>query len=766
MRRPLCLVCLAFVVTVMSILVINPPPSETYSDLVGRTFTLEGQVYRKEKKEDICYVYLQRVIFCDKSNNSRNNSKYENLHSETYQNNQTNIMNKKYRIQGVICLVPEKSEPRMGSMIQIRGEIATYPIATNEGEFDQQQYWKIQKIDFQLKDSIILQSSESFNHWSEYLYQCKNKFGQIYESVLGDTHASILKAMVLGNKKTLDPDIKSLYQRNGIAHILAISGLHISIIGMGIYLILRRLYIPISCAAFISIFIMFNYGIMTDMSSSACRAIVMFAIYLLAKITKRSYDMLTAMTLSAVYIIAEQPQYVFYTGFQLSFGAIIAVGLVYPAFRHWCHSKFKCVNSLVTSLSISITTMPVILFSYYEIPTYSILLNLIIIPLMTFLLLFGLAIIPICSISVFFGKIAALPCTGILMFYEWLCYLVENLPGHSWIVGKPSVVQIIIFYIGLGILACCYEKISWQGAILMLGIITSILTTKVNDDLKITMVDVGQGDGFCIQNPTGNVYLIDSGSSSKSKVGTYQVIPFLKSRGISELQYVFATHSDKDHINAIEEIMEQSGNGNGIRMKHLVLPGIGRKYQDEAYQNMIETAERKRIPVIYMNAGDVLADGELKFTCLHPKKDFVPDDANAYSNVLWVSYRKFDALFTGDVEENGEKALMEALKDCQYENADKEEEVHLEILKIAHHGSKNSTSDDFLTLCAPQIGLLSCGLHNSYGHPHKELLERLGQHHIPYIMTSKDGAVQIRTDGRQIWITTFLGNKEYRCMCR
>ncbi len=766
MRRPLCLVCLAFVVTVMSILIIFPPRSEEYSALAGRTYTLEGQVYRKEKKEDICYVYLRQVIFCDKSNHSKINSKYENLHSQTYQKNQINTMNKKNKIQGVICLVPEKSEPRIGSMIQIRGEIALYPSATNEGEFDQQQYWKIQKIDFQLRDSIILQSSESFNHWSEYLYQCKNKCGERYESVLGETYASIMKAMILGNKKTLDPDIKKVYQRNGIAHILAISGLHISIIGMGIYVTMRRFYIPISCAAFINIFIMFNYGIMTDMSSSACRAIIMFAIYLLAKITKRSYDMLTAMTLSAVYIIVEQPQYVFYTGFQLSFGAIIAVGLVYPAFRHWCHNKSKGVNTLVTSLSISITTMPVILFSYYEIPTYSILLNLIIIPLMTLLLLFGLAIIPICSISVHLGKIAALSCTGILMFYEWLCYLVEYLPGHSWIVGKPSMMQIVVFYIGLGVLACCYERLSWQCAILMLSVIISILTIKVNENLKITMVDVGQGDGFCIQNPTGNVYLIDSGSSSKSKVGTYQVIPFLKSRGISELQYVFATHSDKDHINAIQEIMEQSGYGNGILMKHLVLPGIDRKYQDEAYQNMIEIAKKKRIPVIYMNAGDVLVDGSLKFTCLHPKKDFVPDDANAYSNVLWVSYRKFDALFTGDVEENGEKALIEALRGSWYRNADKGEEVHLEILKVAHHGSKNSTSDDFLTLCDAQIGLLSCGLHNSYGHPHKELLERLEQHHISYIMTSREGAVQIRTDGKQIWITTILGNQEYRCMCR
>ncbi len=766
MRRPLCLVCLAFVVTVMSILLIFPPPTEEYSSLEGRIYTLEGRVYRKELKEDICYVYLQQVQFCDKSNNSGFNSKSDNLHSKTNQNEPINIINQKYKIQGVICLVPEKSEPHIGSILQIRGKIAVYPGATNEGEFDQQKYWKIQKIDFQLRDAMILGSTKSFNYWNEYLYQCKNKCEKVYEVILEDSHASILKAMVLGNRKTLDQETKSLYQRNGIAHILAISGLHISLIGMGIYLILRRLYLPISCASFASIFIMFNYGIMTDMSSSACRAIVMFAIHLLAKTAKRSYDMLTAMTLSAVCIIVEQPEYVFYTGFQLSFGAIIAIGLVCPAFRHWCHSKVKCVSSLVTSFSISITTMPIILFSYYEIPTYAILLNLIIIPLMALLLLFGLAIIPIGSISAYYGKIVALPCIGILTLYNWLCHMAELLPGHSWIAGKPSVMQIIIFYIGLGVLVCCYEKISWQGAMLMLTVILSILTIKVNDDLTVTMIDVGQGDGFCIQNPTGNTYLIDSGSSSKDKVGTYQVIPFLKSRGIRELQYVFATHSDKDHINGIEEIIEQSGDGNGIRMNHLVLPGIGRSDQDNAYQDMIDTAKSKKITVIYMNAGDILTDGEVSFTCLHPQKGFVPDSANAYSNVLWLSYRKFDALFTGDVEENGEKALIEALKGNLFKNAEKKEKVHLEILKVAHHGSKNSTSDDLLTQSNPEIGLLSCGLHNSYGHPHKELLERLEQNHIPYVMTSREGAVQIRTDGRKIRITTFLGSREYWCMCR
>lgn len=765
MRRPLCLICLAFVVTVMSVLIMHPPPSESYSDLVGRIVTLEGQVYRKEKKEDICYIYMKQIVISDEPIHSNSLSKYENLHSKTSQSNPES--NKKnFDIQGTLCLLPIKLEPKMGSVLQIRGKVAIYPIATNEGEFDQQKYWKMQTIDFQLKDCAILKRSKHYNFWSEFLYQGRNKCGEVYDAILGERHASVLKAMILGDKKTLDRDIKNIYQRNGIAHILAISGLHISMIGMGIYKLLRKSYVPIGCASLISIFFMINYGIMTDMSSSACRATVMFAFYLLAKMTRRSYDMLTAMTLSAVYLIAEQPQYVFHTGFQLSFAAILAIGLVNPAFKHWFPSKIKCISSFFTSLSISVTTMPLLLFSFYEIPTYATLINVIIIPLMTIVLLSGIISILACEISIQLGKIAALPCTGIFVFYEWICYLAELLPMHSWIVGKPSIIQIILFYMGLLILVCCYERISWQGATLFLAIIISLLTVKIKDDLEITMIDVGQGDGFLIQNANGNAYLIDSGSSSRFGVGTYQVIPFLKAKGIGELQYVFASHSDKDHVNAIEEIIEQSENGNGIRMKYLVIPGIGSRDQDEAYKNIVLKAKEKNIPIIYMNKGDVLKDDNLKITCLHPPKKFIPENGNAYSNVLWISYRNFDALFTGDVEGNGEKELIGTLQNWLRRSADKNKDVHLEILKVAHHGSKNTTSDKFLALSNPQIGLLSCALHNSYGHPHKELLNRLEKHKISYFMTSQEGAVKIRTDGKKIWITTFFGNQKYQSICR
>lgn len=754
MRRPLCLACLAFVVTIMLVLIISTPPSGENTITEGEWLQVEGTVYQKEQKEDILYVYIRNIKFFNKQFKSDNSN-------QNPQTNQINFPDTKQ--EGIQCILSREQEPKLGSRILLEGKARHFPEATNEGEFNQRFYWRIQRIDVQIKDAAIIMESGEYNHWQEALYRVRKLCEERYDRYMSKAHASVMKAMLFGNKKEIDSEIKNLYQRNGIAHMLAISGLHISIIGMGFYKLLRKAYIPISVASGISIFVMYHYGIMTGMSSSAGRAIIMFIIQLLAQITKRSYDMLTAMALAAVCIVVEQPLYVFYTGFQLSFGAILGIGLVYPALRHYCQNRF--FGALLASVSISLTTMPVILFSYYEIPRFAIFLNIVCIPLMTILVTCGLALLPIGVISGYLGQIGAIPCILILSLYEKICLVTEKLPGHSWIVGKPSLIRIMLFFLALGILAVFYERVTKELAIFLIVMAISILTGRVRDDLLITAIDVGQGDGFCIQNENGNNYLIDAGSSSKKNVGKYQVIPTLKAKGIGELQYIFVSHSDSDHTSAVIELLEQAGDGNGIKINGIVLPGIQQSYQDEGYRELVQIAEEKGVFVSFMKTGDSLKDGKLEFLCLHPGESFVPEGANSYSNVLLVSYGEFEALFTGDVEGNGELALIQQLKKyrTKYEvergrKGISDKEFQIEWLKVAHHGSKNSTSGEFLEICSPKAAVLSNGKNNSYGHPHKELLQRLEEQNIPYHMTSQEGAITLQTNGKKIKLTKFVEN--------
>lgn len=186
--------------------------------------------------------------------------------------------------------------------------------------------------------------------------------------------------------------------------------------------------------------------------------------------------------------------------------------------------------------------------------------------------------------------------------------------------------------------------------------------------------------------------------------------------------------------------MEECDKTGNIKINHLVLPDTMLK--DEAYQNMVQLAKNKNIPIIYFKKGDKLIDGDLKITCLHPYPGFETDNRNNYSTVLWMQYKDMDMLFTGDVSDEGEDALIESgMPEC-------------EILKLAHHGSKYTNSEEFLAQVSPQYAVVSAGKDNDYGHPNKEVIERLEAIGTKTYCTIDYGAIELKTDGKRLSINT------------
>lgn len=267
--------------------------------------------------------------------------------------------------------------------------------------------------------------------------------------------------------------------------------------------------------------------------------------------------------------------------------------------------------------------------------------------------------------------------------------------------------------------------------------------------MQLTFLDVGQGDCIYIENTNGNCYLVDGGSSSVKEVGKYRILPFLKYQGVSHLEAVFITHPDEDHCNGIRELI-LSGRKEGILIKHLVLPDIAYEAKNQPYQELEKLAKGAEIPVFYMSRGQKITDGRLTLTCLYPDKGEACEEANEYSIVLEVHYAHFRAMLTGDVEGRGEQKLL------QYLQKEPEDE-RLTVLKAAHHGSGYSTSDELLDSRMPAYAAISCGRNNSYGHPHKELLERLKAHHAEVLITYETGAVTFTTNGQKLEVTKFLG---------
>ncbi len=679
------------------------------------------------------------------------------------------VYSKKQKMSCAHILVYLKDLPASfinGTKVRVEGKLEYFKSASNLGQFDELEYYRIQNVTAKILNGTLIVEQESKSALNKSIYKAKTYLKSSFEKVFDEQDAGIVEAMLLGEKQLLNNETKQLYQSVGISHILAISGLHISLIGMFVFGLLRKSGLHIYISIFISIGFIWYYGKLTNFSVSTNRAVVMMGLMLSAQILGRAYDMQSAAALSAVIILLQQPKQIENCGFLLSFGAIIGIALIYPIFaeafqledeikaaewkkRETRYYLLKCLQvvkkSIVFSLSINLITFPITLYYYYEIPFYSILLNLLIIPLVSIILICAVIAGLSAGISLYLGYTFAGAVHVILLFYERISQIVLQLPFSIITVGKPEIWKLVCYYLILVGSLLCIKFLSRKQ--FCFGIIIAVyilcLPHKTNG-LEVTFLNVGQGDCIFMENKNGTTYLVDCGSSDESKVGTYRLKPFMKAKGDKVLNYAIVTHSDSDHISGIQELLEEQNTPGAISIKNLILPNIEEKMQDDAYIGLIETAKRKKVNVLFIEKEDRIIEGNLKITCLHPYKEFLSQSANGYSTVLSVEYGKFSLLLTGDLEKEGENCVVE--NKLQNYN----------VLKVAHHGSKYSTTEQFLNAVNPQYAILSYGHKNRYGHPHKELLSRLKAKNVELYQTEKHGAVTIITDGKNMNIKTFL----------
>lgn len=746
MRRPVCLIGLAFVVIIWFYLYRDPLPIVSLKEADRNTVALTGRVERKEYRisngNKILVIYLKEV------------SKVQVISPQTEktQIEEEQLMRTLSAIEGVICYIEGggEEEPRIGSDLRIQGKLRAFARATNPGEFDAGAYYQILHLQAKIQNARILEESVSYDVFREGLWQIRCYFSSLIDACFEPADASVMKAMLLGEKSGLDEEMKQLYQLNGIIHILSISGLHISIIGMGFHKLLHRIRCPRHGNIFLSICFMYGYGIMTGMSISAIRAIAMFAFHLLAGAFARTYDLLTAMTIVAVSVLLEEPRYLYHSGFLFSFGAILAIGVFLPVLEENLPGKKRIEKALSASLAVSIVTMPVHLCFYYEYPLYALFLNLLIIPGTSLLLSDGIVSILAAAYYLPLGKYAALPGHLLLLIYEFCCRLTLRLPGSRNILGKPQMWQVVVFGMIICGVICCSRK--WCRMRFWLWIVLAVccLTLRGQDSLEITFLDVGQGDGIYIADDKNGCYFIDGGSSDKSNVGDYQILPFLKARGTDRLHAVFITHMDSDHYNGMQALIEEA-QSSGVMIDNLFLPDIGEKSRSDAYRELVALATEQGIAVHYIHKGETLRHGKLQLTCLYPQEG-AEGETNALSLVLYLEYEAFSALFTGDLEGNGEETVRKQLEErCGGQG--------IFLLKVAHHGSRYSTGEAFLKTAMPQIAVICAGQGNQYGHPHEELLERLLRV-TRYVYQTKDGgAITFYYRRGRIMAEEFLGER-------
>ena len=657
------------------------------------------------------------------------------------------------------CYLSAGKKYELGMKLCVEGNITCPEPARNPGAFDYRLYCLSQGINGILYGEKAYIVSHPRFSIMEILQKRRRVFAQCIDENAEARDAGLLKAILLGDRTELEEDTYELYRQNGIAHILAISGLHISLIGMALWRSLRSCGIGYGMSGGIAWGILLLYGIMTGAAPSVIRAIGMTGIHFLAEATGRTYDLPSAAAVSACLLLLWRPFLLTQAAFQLSF---LAVGAVYfPG--GFLVKKTKAGNiagMLRVSGSIQAVTAPAILFHSFEIPLYGIWINLLVVPLMTGVVISG--------VLGMFAALFAFPAAGLLFggahnifwIYERAGSLFLSLPHARLTWGRPGFLQIAGAYIG--ILAAVFlltEKSSifrsLSGVVLIAALL--ILRPVSPDSLVVTFLDVGQGDCIFLQKGKDSL-LVDCGSSQKKTPGKDILVPFLKSRGISGINAVAATHGDSDHINGIREILEQKE----FKIKELILSEAGR--EDEASSRLGKKAEESKIPVRYGKMGDYfngILGPDVEIICLYPQEGEIIRERNDQSLVFLIRYGEFRLLLTGDLEEGGERRLMEASEPESYSetfiNKDTEEGLGpVTVLKVGHHGAATSSSMEFLEKISPKLAVLSYGRKNRYGHPAPDTVERLQSAGARLLGTGECGAIELRSDGRGLRIRKWI----------
>ena len=674
--------------------------------------------------------------------------------------------------------------------------------ATNPGQFDYALYLKGEGIDSEEKLREKYDGYTGNDPIKKGISDLRETFGSVLDRYMSPADSGIYKAILLGDKSDMDSDISDLYQASGISHIIAVSGMHISLVGMSVFRLFKWLRLgkklSLTMAGIVSAF----YVMLTGASGSALRAFIMLICRFLAIGSSKSYDMISSIALAMMVLIFYRPYMVLQSGFQLSFLAVFGISFLgdmitcslalfsqnkeHGRLRRYIRPDFRPGNALrtvISNLSVQSMTLPAITFHFFKFPLYGILLNFAVIPLMSFVMYSGIAVLftGILADVIPGLRAAAIGFGGsghyILELYEKLCSISVSLPQNELAFGRPGIMGIILYYLivtgsALGLRHAAERNLlSVKGGFKRKLLIGSFFTLgfifpafllvrhqKKAAGIEITALDVGQGDCFILRSGQ-NTAIFDGGSDSREDVYGDVIEPYLMNEGIRDIDLVFASHSDADHINGLCSLFREET----VRTKKLILPAAAEKCSSyaELKEAFISSGGEE---IVYAKEGMELGfDGEsgkegqergIPHIAVLSEGDSKSDEPNRHSPVLLLYFGRFSMLFTGDMTEDEEKDFYIRTKELR----ERYIPFGVSILKVAHHGSKTSTSDQMLKAVRPGFALISYGRNNRFGHPHETVTERIERYGAGILGTGNSGAICISTDGERMEIVKFLEN--------
>ncbi len=639
-----------------------------------------------------------------------------------------------------------------GYVCQVEGIVEKPPESSNPNAFNYREYLLQNGIHWILKPTDI--HFNTCRESSTPLTSMKKirALGIRYlENYFPEETIPLSAALIFGSDDLITPETMDHYRELGIVHLLAISGLHIAIVVAIFYQLLLRLGITREKCVTIILICLPLYGILTGASPSVNRSVIMTMILLIARRWGRSYQIspLDGICFTFLLYTFITPYVIYNVGFQLSFLVTFSLLVSLP---YLLEKSEETISALLTTSFISmIASAPILLYFFYEFSIISLVVNLIYIPL------FNVVILPLvlfCFLFHLMVKGGADPFLFILdKVIRWtngLTEFISNFPLNQLLVGKPNEFFLFLYVVGLFCYFLLWEKyrkqiLSKLGLLLIpiALVFSQFCITNYSSEGEVTFLDVGQGDSIFIKLPYGKgTYLIDTGGilpfeqqpwqkrQQPYEVGRDTVVPFLKSKGAAVIDKLILTHGDYDHAGGAEAII------NELKVKELVLPDTLEK--SELEKRLVTQAREKGITVKFVHEGDQWISGNYRFKVLSPTKNSSEKGNNA-SIVLYSEMGGYRWLFTGDLEEEGEKKLIRENKN-----------IRADILKVGHHGSKTSTTDLFLDRVSPKAAVISVGEKNRFNHPNRDVLERLTNRNIKIVRTDQSGAITYKFNLRRM----------------
>ncbi|WP_088013706.1 DNA internalization-related competence protein ComEC/Rec2 [Gottfriedia acidiceleris] len=647
---------------------------------------------------------------------------------------------------------------KIGEICEVKGEI-TLPLEnSNPYLFNYKKYLLNQGIHW-----IITVNPNSLEY-------CKNGKQTILQSIIYSRHAltkyvevnfnsnteGYINALLFGDRSKMNANIESQYQIVGIVHLLAISGSHISLLSVGIYFLLIRIGVTKETSLFITIMCIFSYGFLAGASASVVRAVVIGVLVCFSKLAKMKVDISSLLFTSCIIMLLAKPNYIDDIGFQFSFVTSFVLVLTSDQILNY---KSWYAKALYTSSITQLVSIPILLYNFHELSPYSIIINLFFIPYISFI------IMPLCIIcfslsfiNLEISELLALMLTFFINMSDKLLSICMQLPFIKLIFIHPSKGILFLYIVLIFLILYLMEKEKTKklsinfliGFFLLIS--GHLLYPSFNPVGKIMFIDVGQGDCILIKLPfnKGN-YVIDTGGKVTGKEETWMkrkkpfstgsdlLIPILKGEGISKIDKLIFTHGDIDHIGGGKEVLQS------FHVKQLIV-GDKTKFTS-AEKERIKIAIKKGVEIKKVSEGIGWKIGRNYFQVISPIKDYVGEE-NEGSIVIKAYIGGKNWIFSGDLDENGENRLITKYHDLK-----------ADVLKIGHHGSKTSTSEMFIKAVIPKIGIISVGEKNRYGHPTKEVLDRLKKNNVKILRTDELGAITFEFKKGQGTIYTF---KAYR----